>query len=86
MADEIPAAGVFALYFIISRTYTNEYIDIGSTCTSMFKGHFNRTTFTKARVAQSVEHQDTNLKVVGSSPTVGKIFSFCILSRSWQVD
>ena len=43
----------------------------------------------QARLAQSVEHQTSNLRVVGSSPTVGKNFSFCILSiptRSWQVD
>ena len=40
----------------------------------MFKGHFNRAAFIKARVAQTVEHQDTHLKVVGSSPTVGKDF------------
>ena len=40
-------------------------------------------------VAQSKEHQARNLKVVGSSPTVGNHFSFCILSlstRSLQVD
>ena len=40
-------------------------------------------------LTQSVEHRATNLKVVGSSPTVSKNFSFCILSlstRSWQVD
>ena len=43
----------------------------------------------QARLAQSVEHQTLNRKVVGSNPTVGKNFSFCILSlptRSWQVD
>ena len=51
--------------------------------------HLNRTAFIKARVARSVEHRTTNLKVVGSNPTVGKNFSFCLLSllmRSWQVD
>ena len=53
----------------------------------MYKGHLNSTAFITARVAQLVEH--INLKVVGSSPTVGKNFSLCILSlstRSWQVD
>ena len=40
----------------------------------MFKGHFNRTAFIKARVAQSVQRQATNLKVVGSSTTVGNFF------------
>ena len=43
----------------------------------MYKSHFNGTAFIKARVAQSVEHRATNIKVVGSSPTVGKAFSFC---------
>ena len=53
------------------------------------KRHFNKTAFIKARVAQSVKHQTRHLKVVGSSPTVGKNFSFCILSlstRFWKVD
>ena len=43
----------------------------------------------QARLAQSVKYQTSNLRVVGSSPIVGKNFSFCILSlptRSWQVD
>ena len=55
-------------YVLIQQfwTYTNAYIDIGSRC--MYKGHFNRTVFIKAREAQSVQHQATNLKVVGSSP------------------
>ena len=43
-----------------SRTYTNIYIGIGSTC--MYKCHFNRTPFIKAREAQSVEHQARNIK------------------------
>ena len=62
----------------LSRTYTNVYIGMGSTC--MYKAHFNRTSFIKARVllAQSVEHQTTNLQVDGSKPTVGKNFSFCV--------
>ena len=55
----------------------------------MFKGNFNWTTFIIARLAQSLEQRATNLKAVGSSPSVGKNFSFCILSlstRSWQID
>ena len=44
----------------------------------MYKGHLNRAAFIKVRVAQSVEHQATNLKVVGSSRSAGKNFSFCI--------
>ena len=36
----------------------------------------------QARLAQSVKHQTSNLRVVSSSPTVGKNFSFCILSLS----
>ena len=46
----------------------------------MFKGNSNRTVFIKARLAQSAEHRALNLKVVGSSPTVGKKFILCILS------
>ena len=72
-----------------SRTcmYINIYIGIESTC--MYKGHLNRTAFIKANVAQSVEHQTTTLRVLGSSPTVGKTFSLYILllsTRYWQVD
>ena len=40
-------------------------------------------------IAQSVEHRSISLKVLVSSPTVAKNFSFCILSlstRSWQID
>ena len=43
----------------------------------------------QTRLAQSVQLQTWNLRVVGYSPNVGKDFSFCILSlptRSWQVD
>ena len=40
----------------------------------MFKGSFNRTAFIIARLAQSVDHRATNLKVLGSSPTLGKNF------------
>ena len=46
-------------------------------------------SFQQARLAQSIEHQTSNLRVVSSSPTVCKKFSFCILLlsvRSWQVD
>ena len=52
----------------------------------MCKGHVKRTSFIKARVDNSVEYQARNLKVLVSSPTVDKNFSFCILTRSWQVD
>ena len=48
----------------------------------MYKGHLNKTVFIKARVTQSVEHHARNVKVVGSSPTLGKNLSFCILSLS----
>ena len=48
----------------------------------MYTGNLNRTSFIKACVAQSVEHQTSNLKVEVSSPTVSKNFSFCILSLS----
>ena len=67
-----------------SRTYTNVYIGIGSTC--MYIGNLNSTAFIKSRVAQQ---WTKNLKVVGSSPTVGKIFLLCILplsTRTLQVD
>ena len=70
-----------------SRTYTKAYIDIERTC--MYKGHFKGTFFVKAWVAQSVQHQATNLKVVGLSSTMGKNISFCVFSlsvRSWQVN
>ena len=39
-------------------------------------------TIQQARLAQSVEHLTSKLRAVGSSPTVGKNFSFCILSLS----
>ena len=55
----------------------------------MYKGHLNKTAFNKVRVAQSVEHQTTDIRDEGPNPTVGKNFSFCILSlstRTWQVD
>ena len=55
----------------------------------MYKGNLNITALIKSRVAHSVQHRTTNLKVVGLSPTVGEICLFCILSlptRFWQVD
>ena len=55
----------------------------------MYKGYLKRTAFITARVVQLVEHQARNLKIVGSSPTVCKNFSFGILSLStcsWQID
>ena len=70
-----------------SRMYANIYIGIGSTC--MYKGHLNNSAFNKVRVARSVEHRTTDLRAVSSNRTVGKTFSFCILSLStstWQAD
>ena len=72
---------------IRSNSSFDVHIGIGSRY--MYKRHFNRTAFIKVRLAQSVEQQARNLKVVGANPTVEKNFSFCILSlsmRSWQVD
>ena len=69
------------LYFIIL-----ELIPTYTFVSEVLQGHFNMIVFIKARVAQSGEHQAVYLKVVGSSPTVSKNFSFCILSlstRSW---
>ena len=48
----------------------------------MYKGNLNITSFYKVRVAQSVEYRTTDLRAVVSNPTVGKHFSFCILSLS----
>ena len=36
--------------------------------------------FTTARLAQSVEHETLNLRVVGSSPTLGEHFIMTILN------
>ena len=44
---------------------------------------FNKTAFIKAREAQLVEHHASNLKVVGSSPIVGRTLSFCMVYTSW---
>ena len=41
-----------------------------------------RNQFQQARLAQLVEHQTSDLRVVGSRPTMGKNFSFCILPLS----
>ena len=38
----------------------------------------NTGTLVNSRLAQSVKSLNMNLKVVGSYPTVGKTFSFCI--------
>ena len=48
----------------------------------MYKGYINKTVFIKAQIAESVEHQTKSLKVVVSSPTLGKKFSFCIFVLS----
>ena len=55
-----------------SRTDINECIGIGST--HIFKSNLNETAIIKSRLAQWVEHRTTNLKVVSSSPTIGKKF------------
>ena len=44
--------------------------------------HSDNTVYNKVHVAQSVEHWTTDLRAVGSTPTVGKNSSFCILSLS----
>ena len=72
-----------------SRTYTNVYIyTLVSEVRVCIRAIENSTVFIKYRLSQLVEHQTSNLRVVGSNPTVGKNFSFCIKSlstRSWQV-
>ena len=55
-----------------SPTYTNVYIGTGRTC--LFKGHLNRTVFNKVRVAQLVEHHTSDIRIVGSSPTMSIFF------------
>ena len=69
-----------------SRTYNNVYIlSRVHACNKVI----STDNIQQARLAQSVEHQTWNLRVVSSSLTVGKNFSFCILSLltgSWQVD
>ena len=42
----------------------------------MYIGHFYNSAFNKRREAQSVEHQTTDLRAVGSNPTMGKNFHF----------
>ena len=39
-----------------------------------------------ARLAQSVEHQTLNLRVVGSSPTLGEVFFAVIYSLKVNVN
>ena len=39
-------------------------------------------SFQQARLAQSLVYQTLNLRVVGSSPTVGKNFAFCRVRRA----
>ena len=36
-----------------------------------------------ARLAQSVEHETLNLRVVGSSPTLGEYFSMSTFNFAW---
>ena len=60
-------------YALLHHSRTNYvYIGIGNIC--MYKRHFNRKAFIRAQKAHSVEHQATNLKVFGSSPTVSNNF------------
>ena len=40
----------------------------------MYEGNLNSTAISTARLAQSVEHQSLNLRVMGSSHTLGKQF------------
>ena len=46
-----------------------------------YKGHLDRMAFIQSHVAQLVQHRTTNLKVVGSSPTVGKTFFHFVFCR-----
>ena len=39
----------------------------------------------QARLAQSVEHETLNLRVVGSSPTLGDFFRFCSFSNEYFI-
>ena len=74
------------LYFIILVRITM-YTSVSEV--HVCKNVIKIDSFQQTWLAQSVEHQTSNLRVVGSSPTVGKDFSFCILSlstRPWQVD
>ena len=49
---------------------------------AFFAAAVYNTAFIEAQLAQLIEHQTSNLRAVGSSPTVSKNFSFCILSLS----
>ena len=60
------------------QAYTNVCIGIGSAC--MYKGHFIKT-FSKARIAQSVEHQATNLKLVGCMQGMNRRVGFYMEHR-----
>ena len=51
----------------------------------MYTGYLSNPAFNKVRVAQSIEHQTTDIRAMGSNPTVGKTFSFCILSLSTRI-
>ena len=55
----------------------------------MYKGHSIITDFNKVRLALSEEHRTSDLRAVNSNPTVGRNFSFSILSistRTWHLD
>ena len=49
--------------------------------TALHVGHLVTCTIIGARLAQSVEHETLNLRVVGSSPTLGGEMFFFIQSR-----
>ena len=53
-------------------------IYIGNTC--MYVGHLQKQSFNNAGLAQSIASLTMTQKVVGSSPTLGKNFSFCIFA------
>ena len=50
-------------------------VKLGISIKSPIDRHVNRIIYTSARLAQLVERKALNLVVVGSSPTVGVIFS-----------
>ena len=63
-----------------SQIYAIVYIGIVSTY--MYKGHLNNTALNKVLVAMSVEHRTSDLRSVGSNPTVGKKCFNCLFWRA----
>ena len=72
------------LYFIVHVLITRYTLLLGvHVCDKVIQ----MDRIQQARLAQSVEHKTRNLRVVGTSPTVIKDFSFSILflpTRSWR--